>query len=112
VRSPLLFCTFALFSAHSAMSADIVNQPTLTLEGAKRVAAAAVAYAKAHDAPGASIAVVDAGGHTMYVERLDDTDIFYVLEGSATVVTGGQIVAAKTAERSICARAARCTGCS
>jgi glc operon protein GlcG len=55
------------------MSADIINQPTLTLEGAKRVAAAAVAYAKAHDAPGASIAVVDAGGHTMYVERLDGT---------------------------------------
>jgi glc operon protein GlcG len=55
------------------MSADIVNQPTLTLEGAKRVAAAAVAYAKAHDAPGASIAVVDTGGHTMYVERLDGT---------------------------------------
>jgi len=55
------------------MSADIVNQPTLTLEGAKHVAAAAVAYAKAHDAPGASIAVVDAGGHTMYVERLDGT---------------------------------------
>lgn len=73
MRSPLLFCTLALFSAHSAMSADIVNQPTLTLEGAKRVAAVAVAYAKAHDAPGASIAVVDAGGHTMYVERLDGT---------------------------------------
>ena len=73
MRSPLLFCTFALLWAHSAMSADIVNQPTLTLEGAKRIAAAAVAYAKAHDAPGASIAVVDAGGHTMYVERLDGT---------------------------------------
>ena len=73
MRSSLLFCTFALLSAHSAMSADIVDQPTLTLEGAKRVAAAAVAYAKAHDAPGASIAVVDAGGHTMYVERLDGT---------------------------------------
>lgn len=73
MRSSLLFCTFALFSAHSAISADIVNQPTLTLDGAKRVAAAAVAYAKAHDAPGASIAVVDSGGHTMYVERLDGT---------------------------------------
>jgi uncharacterized protein GlcG (DUF336 family)/mannose-6-phosphate isomerase-like protein (cupin superfamily) len=73
VRFPLSFCTLALFSASNAMSADIVNQPTLTLEGAKRVAAASVAYAKAHDAPGASIAVVDAGGHTMYVERLDGT---------------------------------------
>ena len=73
MRSMLAFCTCALFSAHSAMSADIVGQPTLTLEGARHVAAAALAYAKAHDAPGASIAVVDAGGHTMYLERLDGT---------------------------------------
>lgn len=57
----------------AAFGADFVNQPTLTLEGAKRVAAAAVEFARAHNAPGASIAVVDAGGHTIYVERLDGT---------------------------------------
>ncbi len=63
----------ALMTARAAIGADIVNQPTLTLDGAKRVAAAAVAYAKSHSAPGASIAVVDSGGHTIYVERLDGT---------------------------------------
>jgi len=55
------------------LSADITSEPTLTLAGAKRAAAAAVAYAHAHAAPGATIAVVDAGGHTIYLERLDGT---------------------------------------
>jgi glc operon protein GlcG len=63
----------ALAASQSAISADVVNAPTLTLEGAKRVAAAAIAYAKSHNAPGASVAVVDAGGHTIYLERLDGT---------------------------------------
>jgi glc operon protein GlcG len=66
----VLFC---LAASSAALGADVVNQPTLTLEGAKRVAAAAVEFAKTHNAPGASIAVVDAGGHTIYVERLDGT---------------------------------------
>jgi uncharacterized protein GlcG (DUF336 family) len=52
---------------------NVINQPTLTLEGAKRVAAAAIAYARSHGAPGGSIAIVDAGGHTLYLERLDGT---------------------------------------
>jgi uncharacterized protein GlcG (DUF336 family)/quercetin dioxygenase-like cupin family protein len=63
----------ALSTSVSALAADIVNMPTLTLEGAQRVAKAATAYATAHNAPGASVAVVDAGGHTIYVERLDGT---------------------------------------
>ena len=49
-------------------------QPTgLTLEGAKRVIAAAVAQAKSKNAPGGAIAVVDEGGHLVAVERLDNT---------------------------------------
>ena len=68
---------FLLLSAFSglqlAQGADLTSQSVLTLEGAKHVAAAAVAYAHAHDAPGASIAIVDAGGHTIYLERLDGT---------------------------------------
>lgn len=51
----------------------VLNQPTLTLEGAKRAAMAAIAYARSHGAPGGSVAVVDAGGHTLYLERLDGT---------------------------------------
>lgn len=70
----LLFtATAALVTSQVAVSADIVQAPTLTLEGAKHVAAAAIAYAKSHNAPGASVAVVDAGGHTIYLERLDGT---------------------------------------
>jgi glc operon protein GlcG len=60
-------------AARSVLGADIVSEPTLTLAGAKRAAAAAVAYAHAHGAPGATVAVVDAGGHTIYLERLDGT---------------------------------------
>ena len=73
MKSSLAVGLFALIASRVAFSADIVNQPTLTLEGAKRVAAAAVEFARTHNAPGASIAVVDAGGHTIYVERLDGT---------------------------------------
>jgi glc operon protein GlcG len=54
-----------------APAADTLNQPTLTLEGAKRVVAAAIEYARSHDAPGGSIAIVDAGGSIVYVERLE-----------------------------------------
>lgn len=62
-----------LAATRLAIGGDISNQPTLTLDGAKRVAAAAIAYARSHGAPGGSIAVVDAGGHTLYLERLDGT---------------------------------------
>jgi glc operon protein GlcG len=62
-----------LLAARLAAGADIVGEPTLTLAGAKRAAAAALAYAHAHAAPGATVAVVDAGGHTIYLERLDGT---------------------------------------
>jgi len=48
------------------------TKTTLTLEGAKAVAAAAVAEAK-NGKEGASIAVVDDGGNLMYLERLQPT---------------------------------------
>jgi len=73
MRSSLAVGVVALIASHGVFGADIMNQPTLTLEGAKRAAAAAVEFARTHNAPGASIAVVDAGGHTIYVERLDGT---------------------------------------
>lgn len=49
------------------------NHPTLTLEGARVVLAQALGYARAHSAPGASIAIVDSGGRTILIERLDGT---------------------------------------
>ncbi len=62
-----------LSSAPCAFGAEVSNQPTLTLEGARHIVDAAIVYARAHNAPGAAIAIVDAGGHTIYLERLDGT---------------------------------------
>ena len=52
---------------------DVATKHTLTLDGAKKAADAAVAYAKANGAPGSAIAVVDDGGHLLYFVRLDGT---------------------------------------
>jgi len=67
------FVFTALVTARVAVGADVTNQPTLTLEGAHRVVDTALAYARSHGAPGAAVAVVDAGGHTICLERLDGT---------------------------------------
>jgi glc operon protein GlcG len=50
-----------------------MDKKALTLEGAKKIIAAAVAEAKSKNAPGAAIAVVDDGGNLVAVERLDNT---------------------------------------
>jgi glc operon protein GlcG len=58
---------------HSASHAQTMQKKALTLEGAKKVIAAAVADAKNKGAPGGAIAVVDEGGHLIALERLDNT---------------------------------------
>ena len=64
-----------LLSAISAITfaQSVTDKKTLTIEGAKKVIAAAVAYAKKNNAPGGVIAVVDDGGNLMALERLDGT---------------------------------------
>jgi glc operon protein GlcG len=57
----------------AAGSAAAASKPALSLEEAKRVAAAAVEEAKRVGAPSAAIAVVDDGGHLLHLERLDGT---------------------------------------
>src|SRR5262245_9210259 len=57
----------------SAAPAQIVERKTLTLDGAKKVIAAAVAEATSKNAPGGAIAVVDDGGNLVAEERLDNT---------------------------------------
>jgi glc operon protein GlcG len=57
----------------TACSAQILNTKTISLEAAKKVVAEAVKYAKANNAPGGAIAIVDAGGNLVYLERLDNT---------------------------------------
>src|ERR1044071_9535980 len=63
---------FIIAATHTA-GAQVAAKKTLTLDGAKRVIAAAVAEAKHLNAPGGVIAVVDEGGNLMALERLDGT---------------------------------------
>lgn len=59
-----------------------VTEP-LSLSDAKKVVAAAISYARSNAAPGGAIAVVDAGGLLIYLERLDGT-----FPAAAAVSTG------------------------
>jgi glc operon protein GlcG len=65
----------ALLVLSTAISAraQVIEKKSLTIDGAKRVIAAAVAEAKKLNAPGGVIAVVDDGGNLMALERLDGT---------------------------------------
>ncbi len=53
--------------------AQTIDKPTLSLEGARKVIAAARHEAMVKNAPGGVIAVVDDGGNLIAVERLDGT---------------------------------------
>ena len=69
-----LLAAFAALVAASAgvLHAQVVDKKGLTLEGARRVIAAAVTEAKQRNTTGV-IAVVDEGGNTVALERLDRT---------------------------------------
>jgi glc operon protein GlcG len=54
-------------------STQVLEAKTISLEGAKKIVAEAIRYAKANNAPGGAIAVVDIGGNLIYLERLDGT---------------------------------------
>jgi glc operon protein GlcG len=60
-------------AAATISAAQTVAKKSLTIEGARKVIAAAVAHAKKQNAPGGVIAVVDEGGNLMALERLDGT---------------------------------------
>src|ERR1041384_5472056 len=62
-----------VLTASCLVSAQTVEKKSLTIDGARKVIAAAVAYAKKNNAPGGVIAVVDEGGNLMALERLDGT---------------------------------------
>ena len=65
------YITVVLVAA--ALTADAASAQTLTLARAKQIAATAAAEAKRLAAPGGAIAIADAGGHLLYLERLDGT---------------------------------------
>ncbi len=73
MRSTIATLILTLSSAAFATEGNITRTPTLTLEGARAVIAAALAQAKAKNAPGGAIAVVDEGGNLVAMERLDHT---------------------------------------
>src|ERR1051325_11361920 len=62
-----------VLTASCLVSAQTVEKKSLTIDGARKVIAGAVAYAKKNNAPGGVIAVVDEGGNLMALERLDGT---------------------------------------
>ena len=66
------FIALALIAAAGANAAELSQRSTLTLEGAQRAIAAAVAQAHRNRAGGV-IAVVDDGGNLMALERVDGT---------------------------------------
>lgn len=65
--------TLILIAMAAVAQGQLANKKSLTLDGAKRVIAAATAYAKKVNAPGGVIAVVDDGGNLIALERLDGT---------------------------------------
>src|SRR5216684_1727541 len=72
----LFYCLlmFGLLLAISSTAfAQTAEKKSLTLDGAERVITAAKAEAAKVKAPGGVIAVVDAGGNLMALERLDGT---------------------------------------
>ena len=72
-KAKLLFIITASLLLGSTTYAQVQETHTLTLEGAKKIMKGATDYAKANNAPGAAIAIVDAGGHLILLERLDGT---------------------------------------
>ncbi len=65
----LLFAT----GLYAVSDAQVLSAKTISLGAAKKIVAEAVKYANDNKAPGAAIAVVDAGGSLVYLERLDNT---------------------------------------
>lgn len=63
----------SLTALTASTQAQVVEKKILTLDGAKKVIAAAAAEAGRLNAPGGVIAVVDDGGNLMALERLDGT---------------------------------------
>jgi glc operon protein GlcG len=69
-----IMLTMGLVALTGGASAQLVNKTGLTLDAAKKIAAAAEADAKSKGAR-VVIAVVDDGGALLLLERLDDTQV-------------------------------------
>ncbi len=67
-----ILSTVLMLIAASA-NGQVITMKNISLDAAKKIVAEAVVYAKANNAPGGAIAVVDAGGNLVYLEKLDNT---------------------------------------
>jgi glc operon protein GlcG len=72
MKKIFLFLTM-IIGVTAACSAQLITTKNISLEAAKKLVSEAVKYAKANNAPGGAIAVTDAGGNLVYLERLDNT---------------------------------------
>ena len=73
IMTAVLALGVAMVLSQAPVHAQVIDKKGLTLDGAKKLIAAAVAEAKRVNAPGGVIAVVDDGGNLMALERLDNT---------------------------------------
>ena len=72
-RKLMSLCVFALFGLFSLnASAQLADKKVLTLDGAKKIATAAEVEARKNNW-NVVIAVVDDGGHLLYLQRIDGT---------------------------------------
>src|SRR5882724_3196981 len=85
-RTQVLAATLLIMLAALAVEAQLPTKQVLTLDAAKKIAAAAEAEAKKRGAT-VVIAVVDDGGYLLVLERLDDTQVASVDVGIAKART-------------------------
>ena len=76
----MVFAIVILGAMVGTTQAQLIEKKALTLEGAKRIVAAAEAKAKVEGAR-VVIAVVDEGGNLLLLQRLDDTQVASVNVG-------------------------------
>lgn len=69
----ITFVFVALLAIQTKVQAQVHTTYTLTQESCKKIADVARKYATDNQAPGGSFAIVDAGGHLLYLERMDNT---------------------------------------
>lgn len=70
--SRLLLAAAFLAAGAPAAAQSLPSRPVLTLEAAKRMVAAAEAHARTNDW-NVVVAIVDAGGHPVLLQRMDET---------------------------------------
>src|ERR1041384_1997287 len=71
MKAKLIALTLSLITSAAFLRAqDVTTHHSLTMDGAKKVAEAAIAFAKSNGAS-PSIAIVDEGGHLLYFVRMD-----------------------------------------